>query len=65
MTDISSYDRWHLSAFDLTRVIVIHDGPDALGHTYVDGRHEHTIKVCDTIQEARALVARHNHKEPD
>jgi hypothetical protein len=60
VTDISSYDRWHLNGFNLCEVIVIHDGPDALGRNYADGRHQHSIAIFDTIDEARAAVERKN-----
>ncbi len=63
MGDISSYDRWHLNGFNLCEVIVIHDGPDALGHTYIDGRHQHSIAIYPTIEDARAAVDRFNHKD--
>lgn len=64
MTDISSYDRWHLNGFNLCEVIVIHDGPDSLGRTYVDGRHQHSIATYATVGKAQAACDRHNRVEP-
>jgi hypothetical protein len=65
MPDISSYDRWHLNGFNTSQVIVIHDGPDALGRTYVDGRHQHVIADYETTEEARAACDRHNVRNAD
>jgi hypothetical protein len=60
MGDISSYDLWHRSGFNLCEVIVIHEGPDALGRNYVDGRHQHSIAIYDTPEQAAEAVAKHN-----
>lgn len=53
-------ERWHLNGFDLSSVIVIRDGPDAKGHSYLDGRHQITVARFDTVEEARRAVEKHN-----
>jgi len=57
MTRCETTTKWHQSAFDLSRVIEIREGPDADGHNYVDGRHEVTIARCETIEHARVIAA--------
>lgn len=53
-------ERWHLNGFNLSEIIVIRDGPAPDGKTYLDGRHQLSVRHCATIDEARAAVDEHN-----
>lgn len=53
-------ERWHLNGFNLSTIIVVRDGPDDNGQTYVDGRHQYTIARFDTVRDAAAAVQAFN-----
>ena len=53
-------ERWHLNGFNMSSVIVIRDGPDPQGRSYVDGRHQIEVARFDTVEEARRAVEERN-----
>ena len=55
---------YHQNGFCLGVVIAIHDGPDAHGNHYVDGRHQHTVATCERVEDAAHIVRALNAHEP-
>lgn len=52
---------WDINAFNLAQLIEIKDGPDAAGHSYIDGRHqvpianfvgENAVENCKSAHDA-------------
>lgn len=53
-------EMWHLNCYNLSEVIVVRDGPDAMCRTYVDGRHKLSIGKFHTMRDAAEAMQSHN-----
>lgn len=58
-------ERWHRNGFNLCEVIVIRDGPDAEGRSYVDSRHQIRVKLYETMEDAEKACEVHNRYIPE
>jgi hypothetical protein len=51
---------WHRNGYNVCEIIVIRDGPAPDGTKYIDGRHQISVAIFESAEDAEQACAEHN-----